>query len=67
MAIEMVMYGLPKGATERWEEELLLTEANEAKIEKVKVLAAKDGFHSFRVAKIDLSVAPSFGANVLGE
>lgn len=58
--IEIVLYGIPKGKTERYEEVLLLTKATEERIAKVKVLAAKDGFHSFRVAKIDLSVAPDF-------
>lgn len=61
---EKVLYGLPKGATERYEEVLLLTQATEEKIEKVKRLAAKDGFHSFRVADIDLSVPPDFGKAV---
>lgn len=57
---ETLLWGLPKGATERHEEELLLTNATPELIERVKVLAAKDGFHSFRVATIDLSVAPDF-------
>jgi hypothetical protein len=57
---ETVLYGLPKGATERYEEVLLLTNATPEKIERVKVLATRDGFHSFRVAEIDLSVAPDF-------
>lgn len=57
---ETVLYGLPKGATERYEEVLLLTNATAELIERVKVLAAKDGFHSFRVATIDLSVPPDF-------
>jgi len=60
MSIERVMYGLPKGATARYEEVLLLTNATPEKIEKVKELAGRDGFHSFRVASIDLSVAPDF-------
>lgn len=57
---ETLLYGLPKGETERYTEVLLLTNATPAKIEKVKVLAAKEGFHSFRVAEIDLSVPPDF-------
>ena len=59
--IETLLYGLPKDATERYEEVLLLTNATPDKIERVKVLASKDGYHSFRVAKIDLSIAPDFG------
>jgi hypothetical protein len=57
---ETVLYGLPKDAKERHEEVLLLTNATPALIEKVKRLAAKDGFHSFRVAVIDLSTPPDF-------
>jgi hypothetical protein len=63
--IETVLYGLPKGATERYEEELLLTNATPEKIKQVKMLAARDGFHSFRVAKIDLSAPPDFAKAVL--
>ena len=59
-ATETVLYGLPKGATERYEEVLLLTNATPDKIERVKALAARDGFHSFREAKIDLSTPPDF-------
>ena len=61
---ETVLYGLPKGATERYEEQLLLTNATPELIEKVKVLATRDGFHSFRVAEIDLSKKPDFGKAV---
>jgi hypothetical protein len=57
---ETVLYGLPKDATERYEEVLLLTNATPELIERVKVLASRDGFHSFRVAEIDLSIAPDF-------
>jgi hypothetical protein len=63
---ETVLYGLPKGATERYEEVLLLTNATPELIEKVKTLATKDGFHSFRVAEIDLSVPPDFAKGVNG-
>jgi len=48
--IEYVMWGLPKHSTERYDEVLLLS----------KELASKDGFHSFRIAAIDLSKAPDF-------
>jgi hypothetical protein len=57
---ETVLYGIPKGETERYTEVLLLTNATPALIEKVKALASADGFHSFRVATIDLNVAPDF-------
>jgi hypothetical protein len=64
--IERVMYGLPKDSTERYEEVLLLTNIQSDKqIERVKELASKDGFHSFRVAEINLAVVPNFGKVVL--
>jgi hypothetical protein len=62
---ETILYGLPKDATERYEEVLLLTNATPAMIERCKVLAAKDGFHSFRVAQVDLSKAPNFGKSLV--
>ena len=61
---ETILYGIPKGATERYEEVLLLTNATPEKIEQVKVLASRDGFHSFRVAVVDLSVPPDFARSV---
>lgn len=63
---ETVLYGLPRGATERYEEVLLLTNATPDLIEKVKALASKDGFHSFRVAVIDLSTPPDFRKTIKG-
>jgi hypothetical protein len=57
---ETLLYGIPKGETERYMEVLLLSNATPEKIKKVKVLAAKDGYHSFRVATVDLSVPPDF-------
>lgn len=62
--IETVLYGLPKGSTERYEEVLLLTNATPQQIERVKVIATKDGFHSFRVVDIDLSWPPDFARTV---
>lgn len=61
---ETVLYGLPKGATERYMEVLLLTNATPEKIKQVKSLATRDGFHSFREAKIDLSTPPDFSKAV---
>lgn len=63
---ETILYGKRKDAAEDWHEEILLTNATPELIEKVKALAAKDGFHSFRVATIDLDVAPDF-TNVLNK
>lgn len=62
--IETLVYGLPKGATERYEEVLLLSNATPSRIERVKQLAGRDGFHLFRVASVDLSVAPDFSKAV---
>jgi hypothetical protein len=61
---EQVMWGLPKGSTERYDEVLLLTNATDEKIARVKQLASVGGFHSFRIASIDLSVAPDFPGTV---
>lgn len=63
-AKEIVLYGLPRGATERYEEVLLLTNATPEKIKKAKELATKDGFHSFRTAVIDLDKPPDFKKTV---
>ena len=57
---ERILYGIPKGKKERYEEVLLLTNATPEMIERVRELATRDGFHSFREAIIDLSVAPDF-------
>jgi hypothetical protein len=61
---ERIMYGIPKGETERYTEVLLLSNATDAKIERVKELASRDGFHSFRVVGVDLGMAPDFVAAV---
>jgi len=51
---EFLLYGLRKGETERWTEELLATGlANEAAANKIMKIAERDGFHSFRVATFD--------------
>ena len=63
--IEYVLYGLPKQSTERYDEVILLSDASNFKrVEKVKELAAKDGFHSFRIAAIDLNQKPDFAKGV---
>jgi hypothetical protein len=61
---ETVLYGLPEGATERYQEALLLTNANPDMIETCKGLAARDGYHSFRTATIDLTRPPDFAGTV---
>ena len=62
--METLVYGIPKGETERYMEVLLSTQLETAEaIEALKQRAAKDGFHSFRVTTFDGS-APDF-SNVL--
>ena len=60
---ETVLYGKRQGE-EDWQEELLLTNATPETIERVKILAAKDGFISFRVATINLSIVPDFAKTI---
>lgn len=65
MPVEYVLYGLPKHSTERYDEVLLLSDASDySRVERCKELATRDGFHSFRIAAIDLSKPPDF-RNVL--
>ena len=55
-----LVYGIAKGETERYMEQLLSSRCKTlAEIERVKQAAAKDGFHSFRVAISD-GLAPDF-------
>ena len=61
---ETVLYALPWETMNRAHEVLLLTNANLDMIEQCKVLAARDGFHSFRTATIDLTRTPDFAATV---
>jgi hypothetical protein len=62
-ASEIVLWALPAGESERWKE-VLLTSGDAARIAQVRELAARDGFHSFRQARVNLTVAPDFGATV---
>jgi len=61
---ETVLYAIPRGTTDRAREVLLLTNCNADMIETCKGLAARDGFHSFRTATIDLTRPPDFAATV---
>lgn len=64
MQKQVLLYGLPKGQTERYMEALLHSNlTSEAHIEQIKELAAKNGFHSFRVATWDGS-PPNFAKAV---
>lgn len=50
-AREILVYGIPAGETERYTEDLLATTCKTADdVARVKAAAAKDGFHSFRIA-----------------
>ncbi|MGH8744724.1 MAG: hypothetical protein ACREUY_10650 [Burkholderiales bacterium] len=61
----IVVWGLPKGSEERWQEVLLAeTCRNQADVEKVKRAAAADGWHSFRVAQVDLTAPVDFRTTV---
>lgn len=66
---EVMVYGLRQGETERYAEELLAVFPHNhiaaRNIAAVKDAAARDGFHSFRVANWN-GEAPNFGAAVLG-
>lgn len=62
-ASELVLWGLPAGETERWKE-VLLTSGTAARVAQIREIAARDGFHSFREARVNLTVAPDFGATV---
>jgi len=61
-----LLYGIPKGKTERYEEVLLLSKGkSEADQNKVIQAASKDGFHSFRKATHeDNGELPAFGKSV---
>jgi hypothetical protein len=51
---EILVYGIPKGETERYTEVLLSTQSKTAEdVEKIKAAASRDGFHSFRVTTYD--------------
>lgn len=64
MKAQILVYGLAKGETERYMEDLLASNCqNEADIEKVKAAASADGFHSFRVTTWDGS-PPNFAKAV---
>lgn len=68
MARETVIWAIPAGKTDALDEQImvggmgLLSAAN---IERVKSAAGADGWHSFRVVTLDLSVAPEFGRKSL--
>ncbi len=65
MGKEILVYGLARGETERYTEELLSTQChNTAEVEALMVKASKDGWHSFRVAKFTPGEMPDFAKTV---
>lgn len=62
----ILVYGLAKGNTERYMEELLAGNCKtEEHVQKVIAVASAHGFHSFRIAHFNPDIAPNFGRNVL--
>lgn len=61
--MEQIVYGLAKGETERYMESLLAVCKTNEQVQRVKDAAAKDGFHSFRVATYN-GEAPNFAKAV---
>ena len=51
--MEFLLYGLPKGETERYTETLLATRATRKDAEAVIERAKADGWHGFRIATYD--------------
>lgn len=57
---EYIIYGIPKGETERYTEVILSTQCKTtAEIESMKIRASADGWHSFRVTTYN-GEAPDF-------
>ena len=61
MKDEILLYGR-KETDEEWQEEILSSQPEN--FERVQVLAARDGWGHFRVARIDLSKPPNFASTV---
>ena len=54
-AKEYVLWGLPKGESDALHAQILYTQGKTpADVERVKKLAARDGWHSFRVQVLDV-------------
>jgi hypothetical protein len=61
----ILVYGLARGETERYTEDLLATTCRtQSDVEKVITAAAKDGFHSFRTAIFTEGEKPNFARAV---
>jgi hypothetical protein len=66
-AIEYVLWGLPKGSNDTLDEKVLTSTVDKARVEKIKGLAAADGWHSFRIQRLDLSKPPDFTKTIRKE
>lgn len=65
--IETLIYGLPRGETRDYMEELMYAggqKLTQAQIDKVFKAASDAGYHSFRVAGFDPTMKPDFAAAV---
>lgn len=67
METEYVLWGLPQGSTDHIDARVLATDnrplAYAARFEQIKELAARDGWHTFRVQAID-GTLPDFAGTV---
>jgi len=61
--IERILYGTRKGAP-AWQEEIITNQ--EKRFDEAKAWAKRNGFDRFRVAEIDLTVAPDFTKAIRG-
>jgi hypothetical protein len=59
-AEELILWGVPKGKKDQLHAQILYTQAkSSADVERVKAAASKDGWHSFRVQKLNTKEDPS--------
>lgn len=56
-----VLWGRPCGSTDALDEKVLLSEATQAQCDRVRPIAAKDGWYTFRQVALDNKV-PDFAA-----
>ncbi len=68
MSKEILIYGLPKGETRDYMEDLLacfpVTDKAAQNVENVKAAASAAGFHSFRIAGFVPGTKPNFAKAV---
>lgn len=58
-----LLYGLPAGETRRYMEDILATGSLQ-RVESIKPIAARDGWHSFRIAKHVEGDRPDFVGSI---